>query len=703
LVLVVTPLLVATTEAKAATAPVTVSLTFDDNAVSQYTLGYVNALLPHNVPATFYVNSGIVGSSSSKLTWSDLSTMAAQGDEVGGKTVDGFNLTTLASASATAEVCNDRQALISHGFTDPISFSYPFGASNASIQGMVAGCGYGSARTAGSLSPSGSRYSGPNPPDNYYAIRAWAPSSQITLAQLESIVTNAYNNPNQGGWTPIVIQRVCDQALDPTNYASCQVGSWIQLSDLNAFLTWVQNKGQPNGAPAGTSFKTVGSVLRASDVTPPVTSIMCADSPCVTTPYSGGSVSVSFSSTDAGSGVASTHYTLDGSNPTLASPTYTGPFTLFAGTTTVNFRSWDNVGNVEVTKSQTIQVAPIPDTIPPTTTIWCNSAPCSSSNYTGGVTVSFTAADNPGGSGVAGTFYTTDGSDPATSTTAKLYTAPFMLASNTTVSYYSVDEAGNAEAVNTQQLSMTPYPVAVTLTFDDQYENQFLYLRPLLLNYNMRATFYVITGDTDAGYACCMSWSQIDTLAADGNDIGGHGVNHLNLTDPSLTYAQKVADVCGSYSDLVNNGISNPVAYAYPFGAYDSTAESIVQSCGFHSARAGGGISSSNFTPSPPYVSPIPPHNAYAVPTIVVDGNNPPQLSDLENFVVAAAINGGGWLPMNFHQVCDAAASDYSTCMGQYGIQDTVLGQFMAWLSNAGQPGGAPGGMSVKTVAQMVP
>jgi peptidoglycan/xylan/chitin deacetylase (PgdA/CDA1 family) len=39
-----------------------VTLTFDNNTISEYTLGYTQALQPHGVPATFYVNSGSIGS-----------------------------------------------------------------------------------------------------------------------------------------------------------------------------------------------------------------------------------------------------------------------------------------------------------------------------------------------------------------------------------------------------------------------------------------------------------------------------------------------------------------------------------------------------------------------------------------------------------------------------------------------------------------
>jgi hypothetical protein len=44
------------------------------------------------------------------MSWSQLSTLASAGQEIGGKTVDGTNLTTQSTAQQIAEICNDRQA-----------------------------------------------------------------------------------------------------------------------------------------------------------------------------------------------------------------------------------------------------------------------------------------------------------------------------------------------------------------------------------------------------------------------------------------------------------------------------------------------------------------------------------------------------------------------------------------------------------------
>ena len=52
-------------------------------------------------------------------------------------------------------------------------------------------------------------------------------------------------------------------------------------------------------------------------------------------------VSVTLATSDGGSGVDATRYTLDGSDPSETSALYSGPFTV-SETTTVKFRSWSS-------------------------------------------------------------------------------------------------------------------------------------------------------------------------------------------------------------------------------------------------------------------------------------------------------------------------------------------------------------------------
>ncbi len=241
----------------------------------------------------------------------------------------------------------------------------------------------------------------------------------------------------------------------------------------------------------------------------------------------------------------------------------------------------------------------------------------------------------------------------------------------------------------------------VSLTFDDVYEEQWLYAAPLIAAHNMTATYYVITTDPDAAHRCCMSWYQMEILQSLGNDIGSHTTSHANLTEVSP--GQLTQEICGSRQDMISHGITDPQSFAYPFGAYNPTAESVVHRCGFNNARTGGGISNSNTTPSAPFQEAIPPKDPYALKTIAVDGSKSMRLADLESYVTAAAEHGGGWLPINFHEVCDARAADFSRCMSSYGpVQDTVLSQFLDWLAAAGRSGGAPAGVIVRNVCQVM-
>jgi hypothetical protein len=173
-------------------------------------------------------------------------------------------------------------------------------------------------------------------------------------------------------------------------------------------------------------------------------------------------VTVSLAATDntGGSGVDKTYYTTDGSTPTTASTVYTTPFTVSA-TATVKFFTTDKAGNAEAVKSQSIQI----DTVAPATTVRCNGAACSTGWYrTTPVTITLTATDNTGGSGVRATSYTTDGTDPRTSSTAKVYAGPFTVSQTTTVRYYSSDVAGNLEATKSQLIRIDAAAPTVSVT-----------------------------------------------------------------------------------------------------------------------------------------------------------------------------------------------------------------------------------------------
>jgi peptidoglycan/xylan/chitin deacetylase (PgdA/CDA1 family) len=243
-------------------------------------------------------------------------------------------------------------------------------------------------------------------------------------------------------------------------------------------------------------------------------------------------------------------------------------------------------------------------------------------------------------------------------------------------------------------------PTIVSLTFDDGTVSQYsLAWQRAMGPHGMDATFFVPSGNigTGPGY---MTWDQLSALSAAGNEIGGHTVNHVNLTGSSLTYDQKVHQVCDDRQALLQHGIE-VVSFAYPEGAYDQTAKEIVRSCGYSSGRATGGVSASG----PVYAETVPPLDVYATRTWTAPtpSTSPIQLSDMQAVVNAAAGHGGGLVQIVIHRVCSQThdSANYSSCLNSWRPMELdTLNGFLDWMAAAGQTGGAPAGSLIQTVRQ---
>jgi len=88
------------------------------------------------------------------------------------------------------------------------------------------------------------------------------------------------------------------------------------------------------------------------------------------------------------------------------------------------------------------------DTTPPTTTATVSPAPNANGWNNTNVMVSFSATDNPGGSGVKAITYSATGAQPIDQTTATGNSAstPITAEGETTITFFATDNAGNAEA-----------------------------------------------------------------------------------------------------------------------------------------------------------------------------------------------------------------------------------------------------------------
>jgi len=191
------------------------------------------------------------------------------------------------------------------------------------------------------------------------------------------------------------------------------------------------------------------------------------------------------------------------------------------------------------------------------------------------------------------------------------------------------------------QTASATVQTVVTIQFDDSNADQFQAL-DMLNAHGMHATYYVNTGVL--GDSAHLSWVQLQSLFAAGNDIGGHTLTHANLKH--LKTADARLQVCQDRDNMIANGLQ-PTAFAYPFGSFDAGTEQIVQACGYNSGRGVSGVNDRTV-----FGETIPPADPYATRT----PPNPKQgttVATIEGYVTAAEQHGGGWVQLVFHHICD--------------------------------------------------
>ncbi|WP_051224045.1 polysaccharide deacetylase family protein [Pseudoclavibacter soli] len=250
-----TPVVAADSRTNTTAAPV-LSITFDDGTHDQ--ISAANILSARGLTATFFVISGYIDQSGF-LTREDLTGLEANGNEIGGHTIEHYDLAEMTTTEMVRAICADRANLISWGH-QVRSLAYPYASSNRQVQEAASECGYSSARGLGQVvSPLAkcdwecARAESLTPQN---ALLTQAPAMYTntqTLTDLQDIVRQGQT---QGaGWTQLTFHGFCEDDDDPCSSIGVSRTTFTQFADwvaaeVDAGRLSVRNVGNVIGGDA---------------------------------------------------------------------------------------------------------------------------------------------------------------------------------------------------------------------------------------------------------------------------------------------------------------------------------------------------------------------------------------------------------------------------------------------------------------------
>jgi predicted CxxxxCH...CXXCH cytochrome family protein len=250
--------------------------------------------------------------------------------------------------------------------------------------------------------------------------------------------TSSFNPANGAVFTasqPVVLTASDNASGVKATYYRIDAGAFIQgasftvTDGLHTFSYYsVDNANNTETTHVSNSFRV--------DTIAPATTSTAVNGSAYTGPQT-----FTLSASDAGSGVASTWYKLDGAVFTQGTSISVPAPASGSASHTLSWYSLDVAGNQEVTRSVTFTVQlPVADSTAPTTTSSFN--PAAGAVFNANRQVTLLATDNAGGSGVRATYYRIDGG-------AYVQSTSFTVTEGVhTFSYYSVDNANNTETAH---------------------------------------------------------------------------------------------------------------------------------------------------------------------------------------------------------------------------------------------------------------
>ncbi len=122
----------------------------------------------------------------------------------------------------------------------------------------------------------------------------------------------------------------------------------------------------------------------------------------------------------------------------------------------------------------------------------------------------------------------------------------------------------------------------IILTFDDGYLDNYTNAFPILQQYDMVGTFFVLTGPADDGEATYLTWDMITEMSNAGMDIQLHSREHLDMRNRSFDWL--VFQIIGGRQSIEGHTGKPVIFMAYPSGKYDAAVLRFLRGNNFWAA-----------------------------------------------------------------------------------------------------------------------
>lgn len=129
---------------------------------------------------------------------------------------------------------------------------------------------------------------------------------------------------------------------------------------------------------------------------------------------------------------------------------------------------------------------------------------------------------------------------------------------------------------------------ACVMNFDDGRRNSYTQAFPVLQEFGVRATFYIITDRIDSSDKY-MTWEQVDELYRNGNEMGSHTLSSGDLVDDweknGKNREEKLKKQLEDSLKILKERGYKTTTFAYPRGRWNEEVVKAVQEAGYSAAR----------------------------------------------------------------------------------------------------------------------